>query len=43
MSKCWKEDPDDRPDFHRLKEMLYEIVCCKTMSQVQSQYLAAYT
>ncbi|CAB3994451.1 tyrosine- kinase Mer [Paramuricea clavata] len=37
MSKCWEEDPDDRPNFHRLKEMLYETLCCETMTQTSAE------
>ena len=34
MSQCWNENPDNRPNCHTLKEMLYKILCFERMSQV---------
>ena len=43
MSKCWNENPDDRPNCHTLKEMLYEILCFERMSPVRIEYLTKFT
>lgn len=39
MSKCWKENPNDRPDFETLKKILCEILGCEEITQVcQEKY-----
>jgi hypothetical protein len=34
MSMCWNENPEDRPNFQNLKDILYKILDCKEISQV---------
>ena len=32
MSKCWKEDPKDRPNFKDLSGMVHEILGCEEVA-----------
>ncbi|CAB4003020.1 partial, partial [Paramuricea clavata] len=36
MSMCCKENPEDRPNFHSLKDLLYEILDCKEIPQTSA-------
>ncbi|CAB4008851.1 Hypothetical predicted protein [Paramuricea clavata] len=36
LSMCWKENPEDRPDFQSLRDTLYKILYCKEISQTSA-------
>ena len=35
MEMCWKENPESRPDFQNLCEILGEILSCEKMTEVR--------